>query len=92
VRRMRALFQSICGSGPLSSKPAPPLRAFRLFLYGFRPGRNPHHALDALAVGLTEKRVSWVLDADVRDFSPSLIGCGWETFLSTGSRINGSCG
>ena len=37
------------------------------FSYGFRPGRSPHDALDALAVGLG-KRVNWVLDADVRGF------------------------
>src|SRR6201986_2486163 len=39
---------------------------FRGFSYGFRPGRNPHQALDALAVGIQGKRVSWVLDADIR--------------------------
>lgn len=38
------------------------------FSYGFRPGRGQHDALDALAVGLGTKRVSWVLDADVRGF------------------------
>lgn len=38
------------------------------FSYGFRPGRNPHQALDALTVGITVKRVSWVLDADIRGF------------------------
>lgn len=32
------------------------------FSYGFRPGRNPHNALDALTVGIEGKRVSWVLD------------------------------
>jgi len=37
------------------------------FSYGFRPGRSQHHALDALAVGLRRK-VSWVLDADIRGF------------------------
>jgi group II intron reverse transcriptase/maturase len=41
---------------------------FRGFSYGFRPGRGPHHALDALAVGITKRRVNWVLDADIRDF------------------------
>ncbi len=41
---------------------------FRGFSYGFRPGRSPHRALDALAVGITRKKVSWVLDADIRDF------------------------
>ena len=32
---------------------------FRGFSYGFRPGRNPHQALDALAVGIGRKRVNW---------------------------------
>jgi group II intron reverse transcriptase/maturase len=38
------------------------------FSYGFRPGRSPHAALDALSTGLRRKRVNWVLDADFRDF------------------------
>ncbi len=38
------------------------------FSYGFRPGRSPHHALDALWVGLTMRKVNWVLDADIRGF------------------------
>jgi group II intron reverse transcriptase/maturase len=42
------------------------------FSYGFRPGRKPHDALDALAVGLERKKVNWVLDADIRDFFTSL--------------------
>jgi RNA-directed DNA polymerase len=41
---------------------------FRGFSYGFRPGRNPHQALDALAVGIQTKRVNWILDADIRSF------------------------
>jgi RNA-directed DNA polymerase len=42
------------------------------FSYGFRPGRSPHHALDALTTGITRKKVNWVLDADIRDFFGSL--------------------
>jgi RNA-directed DNA polymerase len=38
------------------------------FSYGFRPGRKPHDALDALSVAITDRRVNWVLDADIRDF------------------------
>lgn len=38
------------------------------FSYGFRPGRSPHHALDALCVGVERRRVNWVLDADIRGF------------------------
>jgi retron-type reverse transcriptase len=45
---------------------------FKGFSYGFRPGRNPHQALDALAVGIQGKRVSWVLDADIRGFFDNL--------------------
>ena len=41
---------------------------FRGFSYGFRPGRGPHDALDALAMGIERKRVNWVLDADIRNF------------------------
>jgi group II intron reverse transcriptase/maturase len=42
------------------------------FSYGFRPERNQHHALDALYVGIMTKKVSWVLDADIRAFFDSL--------------------
>src|SRR6266542_3524462 len=38
------------------------------FSYGFRPGRGPHHALDALATGILRRKVGWVLDADIRGF------------------------
>lgn len=38
------------------------------FSYGFRPGKSPHNALDALYVGLMKRKVNWVFDADIRDF------------------------
>src|SRR5258708_6178486 len=38
------------------------------FSYGFRPGRSQHEALDALYVGITRKKVNWVLDLDIRSF------------------------
>ena len=38
------------------------------FSYGFRPGRSPHEALDALYAGSMTKPVSWVLDADIRGY------------------------
>jgi RNA-directed DNA polymerase len=41
---------------------------FRSFSYGFRPGRSPHQALDALTVGIQRKWVNWVLDTDIRGF------------------------
>ncbi len=51
------------------------------FSYGFRPGRSPHHALDALATGITRKKVSWVLDADIRDFFTTLDQAWLKRFL-----------
>jgi RNA-directed DNA polymerase len=38
------------------------------FSYGFRPGRRAHEALDALAAGIRIKKISWILDADVRGY------------------------
>ncbi len=38
------------------------------FSYGFRPGRGPHDALDALVVGITNRKVNYILDADIRSF------------------------
>jgi len=38
------------------------------FSYGFRPGREAHVALDALAVGIRRKKISWILDADIRGY------------------------
>jgi hypothetical protein len=51
------------------------------FSYGFRPGRSPHDALDALAVGICRRRVSFVLDADLRDFFTRLDQSWLERFL-----------
>ena len=42
------------------------------FSYGFRPGRSQHDALDALAVGICNTPVSWILDADIRSFFDSV--------------------
>jgi retron-type reverse transcriptase len=36
--------------------------------YGFRPGRGQHNALDALCVGITSKKVNFILDADIQSF------------------------
>jgi RNA-directed DNA polymerase len=38
------------------------------FSYGFRSGRGQHDALDALMVGITSKKVNWILDADIEKF------------------------
>jgi group II intron reverse transcriptase/maturase len=45
---------------------------FRGFSYGFRPGRSQHQALDALSVGISRKKVNWVLDCDIRGFFDNL--------------------
>jgi RNA-directed DNA polymerase len=42
------------------------------FNYGFRPGRGQHDALDALVVGITSKKVNYILDADIRGFFDSV--------------------
>ena len=46
------------------------------FSYGFRPGRGPHDALDALAVAIDTRKVNWILDADVENFFGS-VDQGW---------------
>ncbi len=38
------------------------------FSYGFRPRRSQHDALDALAVGICNTPVNWILDTDTRSF------------------------
>ena len=38
------------------------------FSYGFRPGRGPHDALDALCVAIGQRKVNWVVDADIQNF------------------------
>jgi group II intron reverse transcriptase/maturase len=45
------------------------------FSYGFRPRRGAHDALDALAVGITKRKVNYILDADIRSFFDSV---SWE--------------
>jgi group II intron reverse transcriptase/maturase len=38
------------------------------FSYGFRSGRGAHDALDALTVGISSRKVNFILDADIRAF------------------------
>ena len=38
------------------------------FSYGFRPGRSAHDALDAVAVGVSVRKVNWILDSDLAKF------------------------
>jgi len=46
------------------------------FSYGFRHGRSPHGALDALAYVIRTKKANWVLDADIHSFYDT-IDHGW---------------
>jgi len=45
---------------------------FMGFSYGFRPGRNQHNALDAVYVGITSRKINWILDADIQGFFDNL--------------------
>ena len=51
------------------------------FSYGFRPGRQAHQALDVLAVGIRFKKISWILDADVRGYFDAISHKWMLTFL-----------
>ena len=55
-------------------------QAFLGFSYGFRPGRSPHQALDALAVAIGRK-VDWVLDADIRAFFDTIDHAWMQKFI-----------
>ena len=52
------------------------------FSYGFRPGRSAHHAMDALVVGITSKKVNFILDADIRSFFDEVSQKWLVTFLN----------
>jgi retron-type reverse transcriptase len=45
------------------------------FSYGFRPGRGPHDALDALAVAIETRKVNFILDADIQAFLDPVSYC-----------------
>src|SRR4030081_530981 len=60
------------------------------FSYGFRPKRGQHDALDALVVGITDRKVNFILDADVRSFFDE-VSQSWLTVSSSiGSPIHAS--
>ena len=48
---------------------------FRGFSYGFRPGRGPHMALDALYVAIKRKQVNWILDLDLKSYLDRMPYC-----------------
>jgi retron-type reverse transcriptase len=56
------------------------------FSYGFRTGRSPHHALDALAAGIAGRKVNWVLDLDFQDYFSSLDHQWLERFFRAPDR------
>ena len=56
------------------------------FSYGFRPKRGQHDALDALVVGITTKKVNFILDADIRSYFESVNQAWLIRFLQ--HRIN----
>ena len=60
------------------------------FSYGFRPERSQHDALDALMVGISSKKVSWILDADIRSFFDKSVRNGWSDSSSIGSATSAS--
>jgi len=62
------------------------------FSYGFRQGRSPHHALDALAAGIVGKKVNWVLDAESSDYFSSLDHQWLMKFLEHRIADKRSCG
>lgn len=38
------------------------------FSYGFRPGKSQHNALDAVYIAITQRKVSYILDADIKGY------------------------
>ena len=57
------------------------------FSYGFRPGRGPHDALDALSTAIKIRKVNWILDADIQNFfgavSQNWLVRSWNTGSAT---------
>jgi RNA-directed DNA polymerase len=59
------------------------------FSYGFRPGRSPHQALDAVTVGIEKRSINWVLDADIRGFFEAIDHAWLVKFIE--HRIGDRC-
>ena len=51
------------------------------FSYGFRSGRSQHDALDALPVGIGDRAVRWILDADIKGFFDNISHEGMMRFV-----------
>lgn len=56
--------------------------AFLGYSYGFRPGRTPHQALDALAYGINRRRINWIADADIANYFDTVSHDWLQRFLS----------
>jgi RNA-directed DNA polymerase len=50
--------------------------------YGYRPGRNAHHALRAIWEAIRVKGGRWVLDIDVCNYFDSIDHAKLRTFLA----------
>lgn len=46
------------------------------FSYGFRQGRGAHNALDAVVVGIEQRKINWIVDADICGFFDN-VDRGW---------------
>lgn len=57
-------------------------RDFLGFSYGFRPDRSQHQALDAVYMAVTVKKISWVLDADIKGFFDAIDHTWMMRFLA----------
>jgi hypothetical protein len=68
--------------------------------YGFRPGRNAHHALQALRLQIVSKKVNHVFEADMRrrasgrsGAASSCAGHDWiRSICSASGGPNEECG
>ena len=55
---------------------------FQGISYGFRPGRSQHNALDAVTVAIEQRKISWVLDADIRGFFDAIDHTRMQEFVA----------
>jgi hypothetical protein len=60
------------------------------FSYGFRPKRGQHDALDALAVGITTRKVNFILALMCAPFLTRSVRIGWSVSWSTASATSAS--
>jgi hypothetical protein len=83
----RTLSASLTGFGPAK-------RFGQLWLTPTkRRGRGQHDALDALAAGIGDRAVNWILDADIKGFFDNIspaFRCAWHTNETLGSAARQS--